>query len=278
MKGVIKKILRPIYHIYQLAVIVNWIPTLRLNFGKLPFRMACKLPILVYGKLKIYDLSGRIIIHGPVVTGLIKIGRNIDKHYSARLPGQWTISHDLIFNGYVIISGGVTIETYKAPLEIGQCCTIGSGTMLKSESGIKIGDFTRVTYDCVVMDTNVHFIKNVKTGTFSKSTGSISIGRRCWLNPGVVVSKNAVLPDYTIVGRNSLVNKDYSEFSDSHPFLVGAPAKPVSFNVQRIFSNKKEKELREYFEKNPEVDLFQASEEEEQDPYEEIVPMFRYNY
>ena len=154
-----------------------------MNFRKLPFSTACKLPILVYGKLKIYDLSGRIIIRGPVCRGLVKVGRNVDSHYSTCLPGQWTISHDLIFNGHIMISGGVTIETYKGPLELGRCCVIGSGTMLKSQYGIIIGDFTRIAYGCVIMDTNMHFIKDIETGRIGKVTGPIVIGQRCWLNP-----------------------------------------------------------------------------------------------
>ncbi len=278
MKKSVKKILLPVYHFFRLLLIVNWRVTLKLNFGKLPFRTACRLPVLVYGKLKIYDLSGRIIIHGPVCTGLIKVGRNVDSHYSTNLPGQWTISHDLVFNGYVMISGGVTIETFRGPIEFGRCCVVGSGVMLKSQSGIKIGDYTRIAYGCVIMDTNVHFIKNTETGVVVKATGPIRIGRNCWLNPGTVVAKNAVLPDYTITGRNSLVNKDYSAMYASHAFITGAPAKPVSYNVQRIFSNKKERELRKYFEENENQVSFQASGGTEDDPYEEIVPMFSYNY
>ena len=122
------------------------------------------------------------------------------------------------------------------------------------------------------------FIKNTETGVVVKATGPIRIGRNCWLNPGTVVAKNAVLPDYTITGRNSLVNKDYSAMYASHAFITGAPAKPVSYNVQRIFSNKKERELRKYFEENENQVSFQASGGTEDDPYEEIVPMFSYNY
>ena len=278
MREYIKRILRHIYHFFRLLWLVNWRATIRLNFRKLPFSTACKLPILVYGKLKIYDLSGRIIIRGPVCRGLVKVGRNVDSHYSTCLPGQWTISHDLIFNGHIMISGGVTIETYKGPLELGRCCVIGSGTMLKSQYGIIIGDFTRIAYGCVIMDTNMHFIKDIETGRIGRVTGPIVIGQRCWLNPGTVASKNAVVPDYTITGRNSLVNKDYSEQYTSHAFIAGAPAKPVSYHVQRIFSNQMEGDLRRYFEENGTRIVFQGVKGEEEDPYEEIVGMFCYNY
>jgi len=53
MREYIKRILRHIYHFFRLLWLVNWRATIRLNFRKLPFSTACKLPILVYGKLKI---------------------------------------------------------------------------------------------------------------------------------------------------------------------------------------------------------------------------------
>lgn len=42
--------------------------------------------------------------------------------------------------------------------------------------------------------TNMHFIKDIETGRIGRVTGPIVIGQRCWLNPGTVVSKNAVVP------------------------------------------------------------------------------------
>lgn len=81
-----------------------------------------------------------------------------------------------------------------------------------------------------------------------------------------------------ITGRNSLVNKDYSEQYTSHAFIAGAPAKPVSYHVQRIFSNQMEGDLRRYFEENGTRIVFQGVKGEEEDPYEEIVGMFCYNY
>ena len=56
------------------------------------------------------------------------------------------------------------------------------------------------------------------------------------------------------------------------------PAKPVSYHVQRIFSNQMEGDLRRYFEENGTRIVFQGVKGEEEDPYEEIVGMFCYNY
>ena len=52
----------------------------------------------------------------------------------------------------------------------------------------------------------------------------------------------------------------------------------VSYHVQRIFSNQMEGDLRRYFEENGTRIVFQGVKGEEEDPYEEIVGMFCYNY
>ena len=48
--------------------------------------------------------------------------------------------------------------------------------------------------------------------------------------------------------------------------------------MQRIFSNQMEGDLRRYFEENGTRIVFQGVKGEEEDPYEEIVGMFCYNY
>lgn len=78
-------------------------------------------------------------------------------------------------------------------------------------------------------------------------------------------AKNAVVPDYTITGRNSLVNKDYSEQYTSPAFIAGAPQSPVSYHVQRIFSNQMEGDLRRYFEEDGTRIAFQGMKGEEED-------------
>ena len=72
------------------------------------------------------------------------------------------------------------------------------------------------------------------------------IGKNCWINAGSIVSKGAVIPDYSISARNSFLSKDYKEYG-TNLFLVGSPAKPSSSKVQRIFTVEKQREYKEYF-------------------------------
>ncbi len=255
----LKNVLRYFVRIFRLIIRINWFKTLYLNFRTQPFNIAIHFPFFVYGKLDIHSLGGDIVINGPIKRGMIKIGlRELDLLPISYLPNQLLNTGKLIFNGPAIISGGVSLSVDGGILNVGSCCTIGGGCLIKSINSIKIGANTRITYGCVVFDSNVHYVKNIETGVIKRSNGPIVIGENCWINGGAYIGKDAVVPDYSIVARNSLVNKDFSS-EGMNLFLVGNPAKVLTTRVQRIFSLEEERKLTQYFVKNTDKKEFIAS-------------------
>ncbi len=95
----------------------------------------------------------------------------------------------------------------------------------------------------------MHFVKNITTGVVNNYKGSIIIGKNCWINYGTIVTKGAVIPDYSISTRGAFISKDFSE-EGTNLFLVGSPAKPGKTKVQRIFSWSKQKEFAAFFRDN----------------------------
>jgi acetyltransferase-like isoleucine patch superfamily enzyme len=255
----IKNILRPFVHFLRVIGRLNWFKTLYLNFKTQPFNVAIQFPFFVYGKLDIHSLIGEILIDAPIKRGMIKIGfRELDLLPVSYLPNQILNTGKLIFHGPVIISGGVSLSIDGGCLEIGSCCTIGGGCLLKSTNSITIGSNTRITYSCIVFDSNVHYVKNIETGVIKRNNGPIVIGKNCWINGGAYIGKDAVVPDYSIIARNSLVNKDFTG-EGTNLFLVGNPAKALTTKVQRILSLKEEWRLTTYFEQNSDEKEFIAS-------------------
>ena len=228
----------------------NIFKTLRVNFMMLPFKQAIKLPMFFYGKVLLLDLSGKIIIDGPVKTGMIRFGYKwLDLWPTSFLPAQLQVMGSLIFRGPVVVSGGanVNVQSKEGVLIIGKDVVIGGGSICKCLKRIEIGDWTRVTGNCTIMDCNMHFVKNIDTGVVANYKSPIKIGESCWINAGSIVSKGAVIPDFSISARNAYLSKDYSQYG-TNLFLVGSPAKPSSSKVQRIFTVEKQREFREYFE------------------------------
>lgn len=256
MKSTIRNIRRILLTIIRL----NVVKTLYVNFRCLPFRQAIHLPIHLFGRVAIHTLRGKISIDTKnVSTGMIRIGyRWFDLFPSSYIPTQLWVSGDLCFHGKCIISGGVGIfvQSKTATMSVGENVCIGGGSLVKAMNEVIIGDYTRITGNCVVMDSNMHYVKNIETGVVKKPWGSILIGRYCWINSGSIVTKGTVLPDYCVTARNTFLNKDYSD-NGNNLFLVSSPAKVTSARVQRVFSRDKELTLHRYFMvENPEAEEY----------------------
>lgn len=245
-----KKILRKVYHFIVLLKRLNIIKTLYFNFKVLPFSKAVKLPFFLYGKIYLGDLSGTIKIPDEIHIGMIRIGYKwFDLWPVSFLPTQIQVSGRLQFCGAAVISGGanINVQSKKGYLTIGKDVLIGGGSVCKCLERIVIGHWSRVTGNCNIMDCNMHFVKNIDTGIVANYKAPIIIGENCWINYGTVISKGAVVPDYSISARNSYLSKDYSAHG-TNLFLVGSPAKPTPSKVQRIFTIEKQRKLAEYFE------------------------------
>ena len=230
---------------------VNWIRTFYLNFRTQSFRVALKLPILVFGRLKIYTLKGNIEIVGPIHFGMVQIGKDMDHMPISLLPVKLRIHGNLIIDGYVIISPGAVLEVLRGShMILGKYCIIASGVYLKSEILVEIGKNTRIASGCIVMDTNMHSFRNTLTGEVRKRNKPISIGNHCWIGMNTTISKGTKLPNGSIVGRNSFLNKDYTKLFPEYSILADSPLKLISKNIQRTWSLDEEIEIRRYFEDN----------------------------
>ena len=51
--------------------------TIYFNFRTLPFKQAIKLPIFIYGRVRLFGLNGEVIFENTYIkTGMVKIGKN----------------------------------------------------------------------------------------------------------------------------------------------------------------------------------------------------------
>lgn len=251
---------------------INLPSTLLVNFNLLPVSKAIHLPIFCYGKMRLHHLRGRIVIDEPLKAGMIKIGyRWLDLWPVSYLPTQLSIIGTLKLSHSTIISGGVsiTVQNKKAYMEFGNNVTIGGGTIVKAMKYISISNRTRITGGCSIMDSNMHYVKNIDTGIIMPYLGKVLIGGNCWINYGSIITKGAVIPDFSILARNSFVGQDYSEYG-TNLFLVGSPAKVKRNNVQRIMDYTRQSEITRFFRLNPDASYFQDSTgiKDESEPFD----------
>jgi acetyltransferase-like isoleucine patch superfamily enzyme len=261
MNQTVKSLLRPAYRCFRVAVCVRWLKTLRVNFALLPFRQALLLPIVVVSRLKINSLKGRVVFQNAATLrfGQVQIGRDMDNMPISGVPARLHVDGELTFEGRAIVCPGAQLVVWRgAGCFIGEQVMLMSGSTLKSTLHVSVGRYTRIASGCFVMDSNIHLVKDIETGRVNRVSGAISIGRYCWVTMNASITAGAVVPDFSIVGRGSLVNKDFSGEGEGL-FLAGSPAKVVAGNRQRIFDSHIEEEATRYFAAHPDAEYFQLA-------------------
>ena len=184
------------------------------NFHYLPFRQARHLPILLY-KPKLLSLKGSVKIEGEVKFGMIRLGIS----YIPFFPDSGIMFQNL--GGTIVFRGKCNIGS-NSKISIGEkgVCEFGSrilaSTSLKlvCNHSIKIGSYTRIGWDCIIMDTDFHKLTKL-SGGYSKGFGSIDLGENNWFGTGCLIMKRAKTPNYCIVSARTILDKalDVPEYS-----------------------------------------------------------------
>ena len=236
---------------------INFIKTIYVNFKTQSFRNALKLPIHIYGKLKIRTLSGHILVDAPIYFGKIKLGYNTEYFSASKGSAVLSVPGTLHFRGRFIASIDCTISS-SGILEFGDLSRIGNGVKIACRNHISIGKGSGIALDSQIYDTNFHYTREVKTGLVRKNAAPIIIGNFCWIGNRSTIMKGTILPDYAIVAGNSLCNKDYTNGAPAYPVIAGTPAKIIGEGVTRIFDYEEECKIDAFFAEHPDEETYMS--------------------
>ncbi len=255
-----------IYHLSQPRF--RLFKTIYINFKLLPFKVAKKFPIYIYGPVKIHWLEGRAKINSEkIYRGMIKLGRNNEFFCGVDRSSFISIQKggNIIFNGPCAIANNYILRVSSTgTLVFGAYTFFGGSLRFVCTNRIEIGDYTRIAYESQLVDTNSHFTINSE-GIVSRRLGPITIGKYNWIGNRTTISKGTKTKDYTIITSGSLVNKDFTSKEGNNQLLGGMPAKILGVGIKRIFSTHIEKEISDYFKKNPDQPSMKYEKEIEDD-------------
>lgn len=233
----------------------NWFnpfATIYLNLRSFPLAQAIKMPVWVYGCPRFYELSGRMIVDGKVSSGMIRFNQ-----VKPGAPSNMSVKSEILNKGLIIFHGVGLIGTgnkivvgSKGTLDIGKNFKITDMCNIGCLKEIRIGEGSRIVHRCQIFDSNYHFVANFANGTVPDYSKPIRIGKGCWICNSSTIIGNAVLPDYTIVASNSLVNKDMSDIPESS-MIGGTPAKLIVTGFRKIENCKIENEIIKFYNKEP---------------------------
>ncbi len=113
---------------------------------------------------------------------------------------------------------------FPTRLSIGDNSTLHEFSVLECKGGIKIGSNTSIAHKFSMMSSTHLYSENGisfrKMGIESKFT---QIGNDVWIGAGVVVTYGVDIGNNTIIGAQSLVNKN----CENNSIYVGVPAKKM---------------------------------------------------
>lgn len=225
------------------------IKTLYVNFRLLPFSQAVKLPVYVYGPLKIISLKGKMKIEADTIRkGMVCFG------YKSFGPGFSGVKNRLLIAGTMVVRGDLIIYNgfslfinRGAVFAVGNGITVGHNAIMMCYHSISMGDFSRFSTGLYMIDTNGHHIMDIEKRTIDSIVRRIDIGGYSWIGNNVSVARGTVLPGHTIVANKSLVNRDYTKDVPEYSIIAGTPAKLIKTGFARVYNEKNESMLRKFF-------------------------------
>lgn len=230
---------------------INIPATLYLNFRTLSFSKAILLPIYVYGKVEFVSLGGKIAIYSKFLkSGMIKLGRHrddynlrhrksviyLDKNSKIIFYGKCSVGNDFLFR---IVNNGV--------LSIGRYVWLGSNVSIYCFNNIFIDDYSSITFNCRLMDSNCHYTYDIKNMEVHNIIGTIKLGKNNWIGNSSTIMKGCITDDYTNVASHSILNKNYKYLYGANILLAGTPAVLKKENIRRIFSGESEEHINNIF-------------------------------
>ncbi len=113
----------------------------------------------------------------------------------------------------------------SARVRIGEGAFLNMGVMVASQELVEIGAHCMLANGCFVSDASHRYDDPEKPITWQgfESKGPTRIGDNCWLGTNVVVTSGVSIGERCVVGAGSVVTKDVEPFT----IVAGAPARTI---------------------------------------------------
>jgi acetyltransferase-like isoleucine patch superfamily enzyme len=203
--------------------------TIYFNLKYFPFCQAICLPVLISSKTYLKEVRGKCIIQSELKPGLIKIGfGNVGIFDRKTSRTVWEVSGTIIFGGKTNIGHGSKICVGNSgTLTINENFTITAESTIVCYDKIEFGRNCLLSWDILIMDTDLHHIKN-KDGEIINSDKPVIIGDNVWIGCRNLILKGAKIPNGSVIGASSVISKELTADSSLY---AGNPVRLIQEDI-----------------------------------------------
>lgn len=236
----------------QLIKYINVIKSIYFNFKIFPISVAWKLPIAIGWNTKIKKI-GIITIQGKISTFMITLGaKRITEIETYDVSTQFCNKGTIVFSGRIKIHPGAKIWVYdNAIIKFGGLNTIGARSLLVAQQQIIMGNNTGCSWDCQIMDTDFHYLRDLIANRVISPYKPIHIGNDVFIGNHVNIGKGTKITDGSIISSWSKVQGSFTKQGDNL-LIAGNPGVVIGtgYTMTHGFEGKLEKHLSFLINKN----------------------------
>lgn len=216
------------------------------NYKYLPKHQFKRLPIVFYKKsYATISAGGKLILSEEMVANRkkLRVGYpTYDFEYQCEKTVLNICGGVLRLDGNLEIRRGGIIDI-RGDVQCMDNVLFGSRCRVRIHNKAYFGSWARFTHETQIFDTNFHPMERIDKPGFYPMSRPIKVGSFCWVGNRTTIGPGTVLPDYTTVASNSLLNKDYS-FIKPYSIVGGIPAKLLREGYVRVWDKKRELEYQ----------------------------------
>ncbi|MFM0248063.1 acyltransferase [Paraburkholderia sediminicola] len=179
--------------------------TVFFNLRYLPFHQAVCLPIFVSHRVWLKQMGGSVSVAGST-PGTVRIGfGDIGIFDRQRARSIWEVRGAVEFSGRARLGHGCKVSV-KGKLVFGDNVQITAETAIVAHQQISFGRNVLVSWDVLIMDTDLHVIRN-DGGKVINSPKAISIGDSVWIGCSVSILKGVKVANGVIIGAATTLTR-----------------------------------------------------------------------
>ena len=145
----------------------------------------------------------------------------------------------VIFHGSFSVGPGsiIKIANQCAVLEFGEGVNNTSSLKIDCHYKINISNNVRFGWGCIIMDSNLHRLKNRDGSWAGKGFDIVNIGENSWISSQCVILPGTHFPAKSVCALGSILNRDY--LTCEQGLYAGRPAKLIKTGIWHDMADSK---------------------------------------